>query len=240
MASAVRLIRGLSLVMCLAMLAAPTQADPLFQVARGKGSSVCSLVLDRLEACVAADRGPSYQAVAWCRPAALVGDWKWQKGSYHWVSSTMDEVVPALFSTYDIDNDGEEEIVLYQSWTLRSQDNTALFLFRRGSIDFSMNPRLTVEELNRQPRIASGPPWPYGNHGLYALDIAPLVHNRIAHLVLMDGQFARKGYWDRRLVVAKYKGIEASGTDQLDVVCSIRPKPQRNETAKPNPKGTPN
>jgi hypothetical protein len=216
------------------------QADTVLQLALNKQQSLCSFVLNRLERCIADNRGGRYEPIAMCSPRKLVGDWKREEGSYHWVSPTMNQKVPAQFARYDIDNDGEDEIILFGSFSIRSSYNEALFIFKRGSIDFTLNPQLTLSDLNKQPRIASDTAWPYSDHGLLSLVTAPLVHQGTHYVVLMDELFARRAHPDRRFVVAKYTGVEVHGTDKLDILCSIQPYQEANNVRRPKRKPTPN
>lgn len=189
-----------------------------FRVTKGKEIGVCSFAVKALRK---ADLFP-------VQPEALFGKWDWQKGSYHWLSGTMNGQLRTLFSQYDIDNDGAEETIMRQSWMRRSHENIALFIFEPGVIDFTKNPRLTYEQLKETPRVASDARLPYRKYGLAFLDIAPLVHDAVNYVAIMDELFGRQGFWDRKLVVAKYTGVAIdpnaeNRTDKLDIVCEITP-----------------
>ena len=240
MARTGHLARWFLSVVGLAALAAPAHGDSVFHLAINKHASLCSFVFERLRTCVAGNRDPSYESIVGCTPEKLVGGWAWDKGSYHWVSPTMDRQLPALFTRYDIDNDGQDDILLYQSYTLRSSDNTALFIFDSRSIDFKTNPRLTLNDLNKQPRIASDVTWPYSHLGLYSLMTAPLAYQGTNYVLLMDELFGRRAHPDRTFVAAKYTGVEVHGTDKLDILCSIQPYLEPSDVRTPKRKSTPN
>lgn len=186
-----------------------------FRLSEGTEKQVCRHVVDALKK--SKDLIPA-------GPEAFIGRWNWMKGSFYWTSPSVDGNQPALFAYYDVDNDGEQETVLRQSWMLGSHENIALFIFRKKDKDFTTHPRLTADELRNAPQIASGTDWPYSKYGLYYLLTAPLVHEGVSYLVIMDELFGRKGHPDRNLIVAKYAGVPISSTnrtDKLTVVCKI-------------------
>lgn len=199
-------------------------ANPKFRLVNGEGKDVCVFVVEKME------KADKVENLLFHGPAAIFGDWKWEKGSFR--MGTSDAKSPTSFAYYDIDNDGEEEILNPVSGTYGSHTNIGLFIFEKNSIDFTKNPQLTTDLLQKKPAVVSDPGWPYREHGIYFIMPAPLVHEGIKYLILMDELFGRKGYPDRKLIVTKYTGIAKSSgakkdagreTDQLEIICKIEP-----------------
>jgi hypothetical protein len=194
-----------------------------YRLVKGTENPVCSQAMKELKL----RRDSTYPP-----QARDIGDeWQWETVSYHWKSSTMDQDVSGSISRYDIDNDGNDEIIFRVNGMMRSISNEQLYVFKNGSIDFASKPTLTPDDLRRVPQVANGGSRPYYDYGLVALDTATLRFRETNYLVLMDQLFGRVGFADRAVVIARFTGVpmeleDSNGgqrqTDQLDVACLIR------------------
>jgi hypothetical protein len=198
-----------------------------FGLLSGAEKSVCAFVLDKLESAT----NIQIENLVIHGPTEIFGDFEWNEGSYRIASSNAQ--TPISFAHYDIDNDGEKEILHSESGMYKSHENTFLYIYEQKSVDFTKNPLITQDLMRVRPSVSSNTARPYSKHGLYFLRPAPLTHGEINYLVLMDELFGRQGFDNHMLVVARYAGIPMEnydngtgnrGTDQLEIICKIESK----------------
>jgi hypothetical protein len=208
------------------MLSVHAIASPLFEADRGGQLPVCRFVHERLEKYASLFLNADVP-VGTGGATAIVGDWKWETG---WTYSASGGEVAATYARYDLDNDGLDEIVFYESRMLRSQSNTGLVVYKGRSSEPTETSTVNMDDVERVPGIFSDTSsLPYRSYGLQNLSIAPLSHNGRNYVVLMDGLFGHKHHPDRRLVVAKYTGVPINkskehATTKLEIICSFKPR----------------
>jgi len=67
----------------------------------------------------------------------------------------------SLFSRFDINNDGRDELVLKEYTSFSQMYYHNLLVFTDTSLDFTKNPEFTLAEYRKFRGLRTYPPWPY-------------------------------------------------------------------------------
>ena len=126
---------------------------------------------------------------------------------------------------FDINNDGSDEILAFETVTFRSNDGDQLLVFKKGEVDFFSNyPAFTFEQYGDINGIRSFISWPYAEHNLYLVNIGFLTFENVNYVAIWDTRFHDPGM-ARAFVIARYLDSPVRNsewaTDRLDVICKI-------------------
>jgi hypothetical protein len=185
---------------------------------KGKSAEVCKRVLKEV------NQTPTKYFDY--RDHKLFNNLEWQKGSYSFINpNNGDKHTQGIkFTEFDINNDGTDELITKETTTLRFRDGEFLFVFDKGSFDFTKNPELRVEQVRQFRGIHSFIPWPYDQYGLGLVEVFPFRYKEVNYAGIVDIDFD-SGHG--RLIIATYTGIsiqysEYANTDKLNVICQVK------------------
>lgn len=187
-----------------------------FEVVAGLDEPVCQQVVVVLGG-IADDKFP-------VDPSAIAGRREWRNVLIHWPHANEGYDRSDRFTYYDVDNDGEDEVLVSRDWGASGHTREVLVVLEQAEIDFTADPVLAHVEANKAPRISSES---VEDQGIYNFFTAPLTFDGQNYVLIMDELFARIGYPTRALVVAKYRGVRLSAdspVDRLQVICRILPR----------------
>lgn len=197
-----------------------------FHLVKGKQEKVCQHVLQRLNAAEAhKEELLFYLPKLFPKPEL-------QEGYYYFKNENEKGKAkrPVGFAELDIDNDGNDETLVFPSGSvsLRGQDGEQLFVFKKGEVDFLKNsPEFTYEQYINIKGIRSFIPWPYANHNLFLVRIGFITFDKVNYIAIWDVWFP-DSVMARALIIANYinsplQKIDKNQwtTDKLDVVCKI-------------------
>jgi len=133
-------------------------------------------------------------------------------------------------ASFDVDNDGKDEILLKYLTSLRGEYGDLLWIIRHGAEerDFAKVPYFSWEEFSRLEAIESTTPWPYESRGLFLMEITPFSLSGINYFSLKDNLFGNPSFLDRTWVIAKLGGhaLGQGGfgheTDDFETICSFK------------------
>jgi hypothetical protein len=152
----------------------------------------------------------------------------WESGSIHLKPTNSD--YPArkeAFShaQFDIDNDGEDELVL-SAFTWLRQRPGMYYRILDESVPLDGSYETEWKNIYDLDGIYSNTPWPYADDGIYLANISAFKYEGIFYVVLTDIFFGQREHIDRSLLIAKYSNqmkeeylAKGTVTSSLENVC---------------------
>ena len=215
------LVRLAFLATCLGPLAAA--AAERFVVDESK-MGLCDSLVKRLN---------SGMSVARALQAPGVKTPRWSPGRMTFQTSpSSPKTTEAIeHATFDIDNDGRQEVLIKYITGFGGYGDLLWILRRpREEIDFSSVPDFSWDEYARLDAVESTTPWPYESRGLFLVQITPFSFGGVRYLSLKDTHFGEASFPDRTWVIAKYAGRRLGpggfghDTDDFETICSFKPR----------------
>ena len=140
------------------------------------------------------------------------------------------------YTSFDIDNDGYNEILVKYLTSQHGAYGELLWVVRPSSreIDFAKNPHFSSKEFLAFDSIESSSPWPYKPRGLFFVEITPFSVGGVNYLGIRDTLFNKptltksirdRSFRERSWVVAKFRGkklavgVFGHVTDDFQTIC---------------------
>jgi hypothetical protein len=141
---------------------------------------------------------------------------------------TLDEDV--TYASFDIDNDGKDEVLIRYIAGLHGHMGELLWILRdpTGELGRSPDTALSDEQFSRLEAVESMTPWAYERHGLFLVELVPFKHNGTSYIALKDLFFGDPAFPERAFIIAKYSGerLGEGGfghiTDNINVLCKFK------------------
>ncbi|MFL0805246.1 MAG: hypothetical protein K6L81_16150 [Agarilytica sp.] len=206
-----------------------------FSLEEGKDNSLCKTVLENV--IKKDEEGNRYYKLKQVIPSDT--EIKWNRSFYYLKNTAETTYKPKQkikISRVDIDNDGNLETLVLDSYMLRSQLGELLYIMEKGSeySDILSKGTILNEDRWSYKGLKSAPDWPYGDLGIYI----PQIHifsikgkNLIAVKDLYFGSNrTERAFSGRTLILAEYSGGEIpfrekkNSTIELNVFCRISSK----------------
>lgn len=193
-----------------------------FRLAKGEQEKVCQHVLQRLNAAEA-----NNEELLFYLPK-LFPKPELREGYYYFKNEKGKAKRPVGFAELDIDNDGNDESLVFESSSYKMYDHDILLVFKKGEINFSgREPEFTYEQYINLNGVRSSLSHPYAKESLFGIKLGFLRYEKINYLAIWDVRFPDSSM-ARALIIANYinSPLQKSNknewtTDKLDVVCKI-------------------
>lgn len=219
-----------------------------FSIEDGKDSSLCKTVLENV---VQKDKeGDRYYKLKQVIPSD--NEINWNRSYYYLKSreeSTYKSKQKIKMSKVDIDNDGNLETLVLDSYMLRNQLGDLLYVIDKEAEYSEILSKGTVlnDDRWKYKGLKSAPDWPYGDLGMYISQIHIFNVKGKNMIALKDLYFGsnktERSFSGRTLILAEYsrKEIlfrsEKISTMELNVICRISSKVENsNKTLNQTPK----
>lgn len=196
-----------------------------FNLEIGKGNSVCNTVLENVKN--KEHDGSAYYDLKVLIPTEEI--YEWEESKYYLkmsVDSKHESMQEILLASVDIDNDGDIEKLVMDSYFLRSRQGDILYIFE----ELEFNEFWSKDYVLNNTRwgyngLKSKPNWPYSDFKIFMPQIHIFKYGGKNMIAVKDIYFGSKK--ERAIILSEYSGnyIEyrkgKDSTIKLDVLCQI-------------------
>jgi len=186
-------------------------------IKEGAHQKVCKFVLKSVKTSLKVGRFVNFE---------FLPPLEWEDVSYTF-KNTAGELheINGRVANIDINNDGNEETIMIEESSFKSNNVEFLFVFPKGKAPSSLSTVITLNERSKWDGIYSFIPWPYAEKNLAGILIYPFIYEGVTYIALKDVYFAYG--MKRPLLVVKYRGrrLVHDGkmpTDDFETVCTIK------------------
>ncbi len=196
-----------------------------FNLEIGKENSVCNTVLENV-------RNKERDGKAYYDLKALIPTeeiYEWEESKYYLkmnVDSKRESKQKILLASIDIDNDGDIEKLVMDSYFLRSRQGDILYVFEESEFnEFWSQDSVLNNTRWGYNGLKSKPNWPYSDLKIFMPQIHIFKYGGKNMIAVKDIYFGREK--DRAIILSEYSGgfIEyrkgKDSTIKLDVLCQI-------------------